>query len=430
MPVPRSRDRERDRAHGRRGPSQRHGPIGRGELQGVVHEVRQDLGEATGVDHHRRGRAVDRRRATRPASSPNVFTKEFTKGSSLDRDGLERELAGFDAGDHEQVVDQLDQTSVCVITMSRYSRVSSGDSSVTAAADMSTKPRIPASGVRSSWLVTATKSDFIWSSSRSRLTVASWSARRRADSRTRPSWSASRSSSSRRPSPVPAIGDALVDRAHDLAPGAHRRDEIGAVGDRRALLGGGRDRARGGGEPVAAQVPGVADDAHRVVDRLPGRTRPADEQPERRAAELAGDRVGGAPEVLAQLPGAGSASTVAWNSRDLRRGPVVALGGGLARSAADSASRARSPRLGRGATEEGGEGPDHDADDDAIPPRNASTAHEGASAGSVARRYSLLPQLARDEGRRADQAPRESPAGGALERQQVPETQTDRRARR
>ena len=176
----------------------------------------------------------------------------------------------------------------------RYSCTSSTESSACRRRSASTNPRTAVSGVRSSWLVMATKSDFSSSSSRSRMSISSCLARSRAACTTSETWSARRPSwSSRSRSIDPASLPALVQDADHGVPGTQRHHGFrGILLQARAReLGPGRERFAPRHEPRAAPVPRVAVDARRdELLRAVGRLQ--EQHAERVALHLASDRLG------------------------------------------------------------------------------------------------------------------------------------------
>ena len=217
-------------------------------------------------------------------------------------DRLEHERVALDPGDDQEVVDDPDQ-SVGLREHDLQELVAlGGDRASARRTSISTKPRIPASGVRSSWLVIATKSVFIASSSVSRWTIAVCSARRRVASSVTPSWSAIVCNASTRAAPA-----APAPRSCN-APTTAPRSRIGTTrsspaADRVPLHRRAGHRTRRGEQRFAEQVARVARDARYVEAVLTCCAGRPDEDAERVAAQLVRDARRGVPKDLGQVLG-------------------------------------------------------------------------------------------------------------------------------
>ena len=269
------------------------------------------------------GRARLVQRSTRDAGSPSPW-HDLGRGTVVrgHRLAAERDLPGLDPRDDEEVLHQSDQPVGLLVDDRPGTRcVSSADSSASRRRSVSTNPRIAASGVRSSWLVIATKSDFISSSSRSRLSVSS--CRRgggrparpaRSDRRAGPAGAAVRDRSRR---PVPA----LVQRCRSAPPRAQRHHGLGgsAAGSAASSRGPEANGSLAGEEPRRrAGSPGRRGRrSRRALARRrssPGAARRAPSHPSSRATASAIDRM-----PSARSSAATPARIAAWNAATSRR---------------------------------------------------------------------------------------------------------------
>ena len=90
-------------------PAKHHRRTGRRELDGVVHEVREDLDQTVGVGHHPNRGVGPFFDLDEAAASPSPFVTVLEQLSNLDLGRFERQLARFDPGNHQEILDQADQ---------------------------------------------------------------------------------------------------------------------------------------------------------------------------------------------------------------------------------------------------------------------------------------------------------------------------------
>ena len=87
-----------------------------GELAGIAQEIEQDLPQPHGVDGQRPTGCPAHSTMSRflfcSASCPAVPITSSISGADVDGFGLELELAGFDLGEVEHLVDQAEQMTV------------------------------------------------------------------------------------------------------------------------------------------------------------------------------------------------------------------------------------------------------------------------------------------------------------------------------